>query len=834
MSNQLSQVPPQNLEAEESILAACLISPESCEEIVDLLTPEHFYKSAHGKLFAAIIELKNKYQPVDLITVSNLLRSRGELEQVGGASYISSMIDNVPMATNALHYAEIVRDKAAKRLTIKHCNEITKNCFADSEPAIDIIDVAQNKMLSIELSDPGKVTFLSMNEIMYDSIDTLDERFLNKGKLTGVPTGFHQIDELTWGLQKTDLIIIAARPSMGKTSLSLNIARHAAIDCEEKYPVGIFSLEMSKQQLSFKFMADLAKINTQKFKNGYFSREDWVSITGAAGRLAGSPIFIDDSSGLTINEIRRRARQMWKRHKIKLIIVDYIQLMSGSGSKQQNREREISEISTGLKNLAKELELPVIGISQLNRKVEDRNDKKPRMADLRDSGCLAGNTIIYSHNHKFFKTMKSLDNDVVGMIDSNKKHKGSIMSIGRKCFTTGQKQFYKIKLITGHEIEATKTHKFLIPGREWCELDSLKIGGMVGVPLNFKHSKKTTLSDAEIKMAALFLGNGCSLPRRSLQYTSHSEDLDLCEEIQIIANNICGGELRPYLKHQIYRENTDKESTAINVFFPAKRQVSRRYRNPLVLFFEKIGMYGKRHSLKEIPGEIFNQTVSGKRLFIKYLWATDGTICAPKKGNKTSVVLAFSSSSIAIIKQLQFLLQSVGILSTTSKVIKNNKYITYNLYIKSRYFMNKFIHDIGVAGIRKNKVAREAVLLLNKINPGWTKYELSDDKSIAYVPIKTIEKTSIGQAYDIEVAGTHNFFANGIIVHNSLEQDADTIAFVYRDEVYNTDKNNPLRGTADIIIAKNRNGPTGTARLAFVDKYASFYNLAGPPEDNRY
>jgi len=406
MSNQLSQVPPQNLEAEESILAACLISPESCEEIVDLLTPEHFYKSAHGKLFAAIIELKNKYQPVDLITVSNLLRSRGELEQVGGASYISSMIDNVPMATNALHYAEIVRDKAAKRLTIKHCNEITKNCFADSEPAIDIIDVAQNKMLSIELSDPGKVTFLSMNEIMYDSIDTLDERFLNKGKLTGVPTGFHQIDELTWGLQKTDLIIIAARPSMGKTSLSLNIARHAAIDCEEKYPVGIFSLEMSKQQLSFKFMADLAKINTQKFKNGYFSREDWVSITGAAGRLAGSPIFIDDSSGLTINEIRRRARQMWKRHKIKLIIVDYIQLMSGSGSKQQNREREISEISTGLKNLAKELELPVIGISQLNRKVEDRNDKKPRMADLRDSGGIEqdADTIAFVYRDEVYNT----------------------------------------------------------------------------------------------------------------------------------------------------------------------------------------------------------------------------------------------------------------------------------------------------------------------------------------------------------------------------------------------------------------------------------------------
>uniref|UniRef100_A0A6M3IMV0 DNA 5'-3' helicase n=1 Tax=viral metagenome TaxID=1070528 RepID=A0A6M3IMV0_9ZZZZ len=401
----LMKLPPQNLEAEESILSACLIYPESCDEIVDLLRPEHFYKSAHVKIFSAIIELNSKKQPVDLVTISNLLRSMGCLEEIGGASYLSSLITEVPAAVNIIHYAEIVRDKAAKRLTIKHCNDISQSCFADSDPATEIIDVAQNKILSIEINNPGKLTYQPSSEIILDCIEVLDERFLNKGKITGIPTGFSYIDELLWGLQKTDLIILAARPSQGKSSLAINITRHAAIDCEEQFPVGIFSMEMSKQQIIFKIMADLAKTNTQKFKSGFFTRDEWIQLSAASSRIHDSPIFIDDNNALTIHEIRRRSRQMWKQNKIKLIIVDYIQLMSGSGN-QQNRDREISDIANGLKNLAKELEIPVIGVSQLNRKVEDRNDKRPHMADLRDSGSIeqAADVIAFIYRDEVYNT----------------------------------------------------------------------------------------------------------------------------------------------------------------------------------------------------------------------------------------------------------------------------------------------------------------------------------------------------------------------------------------------------------------------------------------------
>ena len=413
-------LPPQNLEAEESVLASCLISPKDCEEIVELLKPEHFYKSAHQKIFTAIVSLYNDKTPIDSVTLSERLQSDGHLEAVGGGAYIASLINETPVATNVQHHAKIIIDKATKRSIIQKCHEIAKSCFDDSDTAIEIVDKAQVSILELESNDTDDLPFESMNSILMETFDTLDERFLNKGKLTGIPTGFSQIDTLTWGLQDTNLIIIAARPSIGKSSLSLNIARHAAIDCSEPFPVGIFSMEMSKQELSFKFLADLAKINTQKFKSGMFSQKEWQSLASVAGRLAEAPIYIDESNGLTIHEIRRRSRQMFKQYGIQLLVIDYIQLMAGSI--KENRNRELSEISTGLKNLAKELSIPVIAISQLNREVEKRNDKRPQMSDLRDSGSIEQDSDVIAFLYR----------DEVYNTDENNPAKGTAEVIIRK------------------------------------------------------------------------------------------------------------------------------------------------------------------------------------------------------------------------------------------------------------------------------------------------------------------------------------------------------------------------------------------------------------------
>ena len=408
-------LPPQNIEAEESILASFFVYHEINDEIIEQLKPEHFYRTSHKKIFSVIKSLFNEKSSIDLITVAERLKSLGHLEEIGGASYLANLTENIPISTSVEHHSKIIIDKAIKRFAIEKCNNIAKMCFEDVESATEVIDKAQESILSIESVNPETTSYKSIKDILGDSLDVLDERFLNKGKLTGIPTGFSQIDFLTWGLQNSDLIIIAARPSLGKSSISLNIVRHAAVDCDIPFPCGIFSMEMSTQQLAFKFLADLAKINTQKFKSGLFSQGDWVSLSNAAGKLAGAPIYIDDSSALTINEIRRRSRKLWKRHGIKLLVIDYIQLMSGIGN--QNRNQDISDIANGLKNLAKELNIPIIAISQLNRKVEDRTDKHPHMADLRDSGAVeqAADVIAFVYRDEVYN--KNENNPLKGIAE---------------------------------------------------------------------------------------------------------------------------------------------------------------------------------------------------------------------------------------------------------------------------------------------------------------------------------------------------------------------------------------------------------------------------------
>lgn len=378
----MNKIPPQAVEAEESLLSACIISPGSLTETIEILKPEHFYRSSHQIIFQAMLDLNSKKEPVDLITLVNKLKQKNKLDEIGGATYIARLTDEIPLAVNIPHYANIVREKALLRLTIEKCNKITIQCFEDSNGAARIIDEAQKEILSIEIGDSSDKTYSAMPEILKEGLDLLEERCETPGKITGVSTGFDRLDFLTWGLQPSDLILIAARPSMGKTSLALNIANNAAI---KDIPAGFFSLEMAKQQLLFRLMSDHAKINSQKFKSGFLGCNDWSRITSAAGAMNDLPLFIDDGAGLHIRQIQRRARQLYKEHRIGLLIVDYLQLVSGDGA---NRDREISDISKGLKNIAKELNIPVIALSQLNRKLEQRNNKRPIMADLRDSGSL--------------------------------------------------------------------------------------------------------------------------------------------------------------------------------------------------------------------------------------------------------------------------------------------------------------------------------------------------------------------------------------------------------------------------------------------------------------
>jgi len=363
----LYKLPPNSIEAEESILSAILIDNNTLLDVFDILTSEDFYKTAHKIIFSAIADLFAKTEPVDLVTLSNILKEQGHLEKIGGATYLARLVDAVPLAVNAQHYARIVHDKASLRRLIEKANVIARRCFEDRGNVDEVIDFAESSIFEISQNKTYKA-FYPISKLIEANIDTLEERQGNKALVTGVPTGFSLLDQMTSGFQNSDLIIIAARPSMGKTALALNIARNAAIN--DNIPVALFSLEMSKEQLSMRMLSSEARLNSSRL-----------------GSLSNAPIYIDDSPDISAMEIRAKARRLKLDKKIGLVIIDYLQLMRTKSSAER-RDLEISDISRSLKALAKELDLPVVALSQLNRMLEQRSDKRPQLSDLRESGAL--------------------------------------------------------------------------------------------------------------------------------------------------------------------------------------------------------------------------------------------------------------------------------------------------------------------------------------------------------------------------------------------------------------------------------------------------------------
>ncbi len=377
-------LPPQSIEAEESILSAILIDNSALIDIVEVLSADDFYKTAHRIIFTAIETLYAKSEPVDLVTLANMLRETDGLDKAGGAAYLAHLVDTIPIAVNARHYARIIRDKATLRRLIERSNVITQRCFEDSGNVDAIIEFAQSAIFEISEGKPSQA-FSPISKIIEINIDALEERQGNRSLVTGVTAGFPKLDTLTSGFQNSDLIILAARPAMGKTAFALNIARNAAI--EGGVPVAIFSLEMSKEQLSMRMLCAEARVDSSRIRSGFLNQDDWNRITDAAGRLTEAPIFIDDSPDISTTSIRTKSMRMRMDKGLGLIIVDYLQLMRGSANIER-RDLEISDISRSLKILAKELNVPVIALSQLNRKLEERSDKRPQLSDLRESGAL--------------------------------------------------------------------------------------------------------------------------------------------------------------------------------------------------------------------------------------------------------------------------------------------------------------------------------------------------------------------------------------------------------------------------------------------------------------
>lgn len=382
----IDRVPPQNIEAEQSVLGAMLIEREAISRVSEVLRPGDFYRETNRILYEVFLQLFSKNEPVDMVTVVEKLRKEDKLEAVGGISYVTYLANYVPTAANVLYHAKIVEEKALLRQLISASTHIAGMGYEASEEVEMILDQAERMILEVSGRKIGK-EFTPIKTIILDAFDKIEQLYNSKGGITGLPTGFKDLDKLMSGLQPSDLILIAARPSMGKTAFVLNIAQHVAI--REKKPVAFFSLEMSKEQLVQRMLCAEAAIDAQRLRIGELEENDWKKLVLAADKLSASSIFIDDTAAITAVEMRAKARRLKIEHDLKLIIIDYLQLMQGSGSgKSENRQQEISEISRFLKGLARELDVPVIALSQLSRSVESRQVKRPMLSDLRESGSL--------------------------------------------------------------------------------------------------------------------------------------------------------------------------------------------------------------------------------------------------------------------------------------------------------------------------------------------------------------------------------------------------------------------------------------------------------------
>ncbi len=397
------RVPPHSIDAEQAVLGGLMLDERAWERIADKLTEEDFYRKDHRLVYRALSELSEKNMPCDAVTLGEWFESNGLAELVGGSSYILQLANATPSAANIVAYAEIVREKSILRQLIDAGTEITGDGFQpEGRGTQEILESAEQKVFRIaESGARGRKSFVAMRTAVKEAFQILHQRYESKGTVTGLATGFADLDELTAGLQPSDLIIVAARPSMGKTALAVNFAEHAAL--KSKKAVAIFSMEMSASQLAFRLISSLGRINQQHLRTGDIQEEEWPRVTSAITMLSDAKIFIDDTPALSPAELRARARRLKREHDLGLIVIDYLQLMQVPGNKE-NRATEISEISRGLKALAKELNIPVIALSQLNRSLEQRTDKRPVMADLRESGAIEqdADVILFIYRDEYY------------------------------------------------------------------------------------------------------------------------------------------------------------------------------------------------------------------------------------------------------------------------------------------------------------------------------------------------------------------------------------------------------------------------------------------------
>jgi replicative DNA helicase len=881
-----ARVPPHDLDAERAVIGAMLVSETAVAAVAERLAAEDFYSEVHRIIYGAMMRLYSRGEPIDQLTLTNELRSVNEFERIGGRPYVFQIVESVPTAANAGRYADIVRGKALLRAIIDVGSRITEDAFREPEDVSEALDSAEQLVYGVS-NRTLREHLAPVSELAPGALEMIQRLYEQEGEVTGVETGFEDLDRLTTGFHNSDLIILAARPAMGKTALSLNAIWHAA--SEKKMPVAIFSLEMSKEQLVQRLISQTTRIPTQALRSGNVKAEDWPKLVRGVAEVSRAPIWIDDTAGVTLMEIRAKVRRLASQLNVagemplSLVVVDYLQLMVGSEARNraENRQQEVSEISRGLKVLARDLDVPVLAIAQLSRAVESRHDKRPLLSDLRDSGCLPASARISRADNGGEVTLGELvlsqRTPYVWSVDDRHRLVPAKLI---KAFPTGIKPVYRMKLASGLSIDATANHPFLtIEG--WARLDSLSPDGFVAVPriLPSPIEQGPGWKDDELVLLAHLLSDGSIGPNGVKYATADPANKKAVEES---SKTLFGIEAL-----------TKTNGNTYQVWLPSPYRLTHGKKHPVREWLEPHGLWGARSWNKFVPEEVFGLEDQKLALFLRHLWATDGSITISRNGHGQTVSTYYSSTSRRLVLDVKRMLLRFGIRSAFGKTTKKrgggvgSYRASYNLRIQGAEDQRRFLSLVGCYGERGEKIAPALeILSVLKANPnvdlvpwevrpkvaaamaekGVNGRELAEALGETYnggyllgTPERRrrfsrtrlarmagvleseelaniaqsdlfwdsiVEITPLGEqpTFDVTVEGTHNFIADGVVVHNSIEQDADMVMFLYRDEYYNSESDD--KGIAEVIVGKHRNGPTGKVQLAWMEQYTKFASLA--------
>jgi replicative DNA helicase len=796
------RTPPQDLIAEQSVLGGMMLSKDAIADVVEVVRGADFYRPAHETIFEAVLDLYGRGEPADAVTVADELTKRGDLTRIGGTAYLHTLISGVPTAANAGYYAQIVRERAVLRRLVEAGTRIVQLGYAAGGGDVDdLVNAAQAEVYAVTERRTSE-DYLPIGQIIEGTVDEIEAAGHRDGTMAGVPTGFADLDRLTHGLHPGQMIVIAARPAIGKSTLGLDVARSCSI--KHGMTSVIFSLEMSRTEITMRLLSAEARIPLQKLRQGKLDDSDWTKMARTMGELTDAPLFIDDSPNMSLMEIRAKCRRLKQRHDLKLVIIDYLQLMQ-SGKRVESRQQEVSEFSRALKLLAKELEVPVIAISQLNRGAEARTDKKPMMSDLRESGCLTADTKVLRADTGAETTLGELhasgtrDVPVWSLDDSLRYVRRHLTHV----FPTGVKPVFRVTLASGRTVRATANHPFLTYDG-WCSLEGLRSGSRVAVPRHVPAPEQmTTWDDSKVTAAAETLAEELAgISRTTLGVPQRVSSLPK-RQIRLFVRHLWS------IAGSVSVDESAGESGGRGrVHLPGVRRQGLEDVARVLLRFgisTRLGDSG----VPSDPGGVSVGTP-------EWALSIEGLDDQRRFLGEIGVHGADSLDAMMLLDAVRAASAPKASAEIASQRVWSSVHEVLSLEVAERDLVGAGVGT--TSGVRRQPMGRVAELL------DAADLDVEAVNDLLWDVVAAVEPAGVEQVFDATVIGTHNFIADGIAVHNSIEQDADMVILLHREDAY--ERESPRAGEADFIVAKHRNGPTDTITVAFQGHYSRFVDMA--------